>query len=107
VYLLQVISQVNNDGTLSSSTTDEVERVLLARCGNDSRRDPIFNDSRTDSIFNDSRTSIFNDSRTDSIFNNSMRVYMECVDTVERIAGQLRVNFSIAQRSVCFDYCIS
>ena len=96
MYLLQVLSQVDDGDTLSPSTIDEVERVLLARCGNDTRRDPIFNDTRRDSIFNDTR-----------------RDYMECVDGVERIVGQLRVDFSISTaptsppRSVCFGYCIS
>ena len=75
VYFLQVLSQLSADGTLSASTIDEVERVLLGRCSNDSRRDPL---SRREIV---------------------------CVDAVGEIVGQLRTNRSPAQprNSRCYN----
>ncbi|XP_065910607.1 stimulated by retinoic acid gene 6 protein-like [Dysidea avara] len=75
--LLEVLSQLSADGTLSASTIDEVERVLLGRCSNDSRRDPL---SRREIV---------------------------CVDAVGEIVGQLRTNRSPAQprNSSSFDEC--
>ncbi|XP_065910606.1 stimulated by retinoic acid gene 6 protein-like isoform X2 [Dysidea avara] len=62
--MLEVLSQLSADGSISPSTIDEVERVLLDRCSNDSRRDPTFRGER------------------------------ECVNAVEEIINQLRVNES-------------
>ena len=76
---LQVLSQLSADGSISPSTIDEVERVLLDRCSNDSRRDPTFRGER------------------------------ECVNAVEEIINQLRVNESnpipSPQISRCLTVC--